>query len=437
MFFADFDRILHTCLGGKKSPKDFTRDLLNNITEFEDADNPLNDLSDELLRKLYTGDRKIRNTARAILPYLDTNKFANYLTDICQDGAAECIVASLAEKNIVTCQHELIDDLTELYKNILIDSTKTKRASAKKSESSEDSNIREYLALMKELFYSAKTLLYTSMSRPVYDFYVPNDLYDPLSKQGCVFDPLARHGKKRIPAAEVLLSPNRKFTVITGTGGLGKTMLMRYLILTMIKNYPTAKKIPVVIKLREFNNDCTDLAEFIVKQVPIIDISEHMKNGDCVFLLDGMDEIKSSYIKPFEKQLSDMAQKYPKNTFIMSSRPISNFIALEKFTVYELAPFTKEQALEMIDKAVYCPETPEVKVNFRKQLDETLFKDHQDFAENPLLLTIMLMTFERYARIPAKRYVFYREAFDTLVEKHDATKVGYSRLYQTHMFPEE
>ena len=47
----------------------------------------------------------------------------------------------------------------------------------------------------------------------------------------------------------------------------------------------------------------------------------------------------------------------------------------------------------------------------------------------------MLMTYEQHARIPEKRYVFYREAFDTLVNKHDSTKIGYDRAYKTGMFP--
>lgn len=54
-----------------------------------------------------------------------------------------------------------------------------------------------------------------------------------------------------------------------------------------------------------------------------------------------------------------------------------------------------------------------------------------------MLLTIMLMTYERYARIPYKRHVLYRDAFFTLAEKHDATKIGFERAYRTKMTPEE
>lgn len=102
-----------------------------------------------------------------------------------------------------------------------------------------------------------------------------------------------------------------------------------------------------------------------------------------------------------------------------------------------MAPFTKEQALQLIDQLVYRPESPKLKASFRREVDESLWETHRDFVENPLLLTIMLMTYERYARIPYKRHVFYRDAFFTLAEKHDATKIGFERAYRTKMTPEE
>ena len=80
-----------------------------------------------------------------------------------------------------------------------------------------------------------------------------------------------------------------------------------------------------------------------------------------------MDEIKSWYLTQFEKELSDLADRYPENNFILSSRPISDFIALSKFDVYELAPFSKEQALQLIEQLVYRPESPELKASFRRE----------------------------------------------------------------------
>ena len=171
--------------------------------------------------------------------------------------------------------------------------------------------------------------------------------------------------------------------------------------------------------------------------IKIKKLEEYLKEGKCVFLLDGMDEISTKRLKKFEKELDELANTYPDNMYILSSRPISDLIALSKFEVYTLAPFTKDQSLALIDRLVYRPETPELKENFRREVDESLYATHSEFVENPLLLTIMFMTYERYARIPAKRHTFYKEAFYTLAEKHDSTKIGFDRAYKTGMFPEE
>lgn len=127
------------------------------------------------------------------------------------------------------------------------------------------------------------------------------------------------------------------------------------------------QKLPIVIQLKDFDADCTDLIAYIKERIHIQNLEEYVRSGKCVFLLDGMDEIKSWYLTQFEKELSDLADRYPENNFILSSRPISDFIALSKFDVYELAPFTKEQALQLIDQLVYRPESPELKASFRRE----------------------------------------------------------------------
>lgn len=62
-----------------------------------------------------------------------------------------------------------------------------------------------------------------------------------------------------------------------------------------------------------------------------------------------------------------------------------------------------------------------------KALDENLYDKHTSFASNPLLLNIMLLTYDNYAEIPEKLHLFYANAFETLYSKHDATKGGYKR----------
>lgn len=72
--------------------------------------------------------------------------------------------------------------------------------------------------------------------------------------------------------------------------------------------------------------------------------------------------------------------------------------------------FSNEQALQLIDKLEYCPEEPRFKQQFREKLEKEYFRTHSGFVRNPLLLTLMLMNYRRFADVPEKKYVFYEQA---------------------------
>lgn len=83
---------------------------------------------------------------------------------------------------------------------------------------------------------------------------------------------------------------------------------------------------------------------------------------------------------------------------------------------------TKVQALSLISKLEY---DQELKEKFYKSLEHELFQKFKSFASNPLLLTIMLMTFEERISMPDNKTDFYDQAFSTLFHKHDAMKKGH------------
>lgn len=62
----------------------------------------------------------------------------------------------------------------------------------------------------------------------------------------------------------------------------------------------------------------------------------------------------------------------------------------------------------MIDNLDFRPDEPVIKEKFRAELQNTLFVTHREFTQNPLLLTIMLMTYEQFAEIPSK-CIFFTE----------------------------
>ena len=72
-----------------------------------------------------------------------------------------------------------------------------------------------------------------------------------------------------------------------------------------------------------------------------------------------------------------------------------------------------------------------IKAKFVGELEKNLFDKHKSFAENPLLLTIMLLTYESNAQIPENLNDFYERAFLALFSMHDATKEAYCRETKT------
>lgn len=126
----------------------------------------------------------------------------------------------------------------------------------------------------------------------------------------------------------------------------------------------------------------------------------------------------------FFKKLDSFCDRYSDNYFILSSRPYSDFVEFQRFTIYTLCNLTKPQAISLINKIDF---DVKIKEQFVVALENKLYDQHRSFASNPLLLNIMLLTFDNYAEIPEKLHLFYSNAFETLYSKHDATKAGYRR----------
>ena len=119
--------------------------------------------------------------------------------------------------------------------------------------------------------------------------------------------------------------------------------------------------------------------------------------------MDGLDEIQSTIRENFDTDLEAFIKSYPGNTIVITSRPVFSFITYSKFSVFDIQELTKEQALELVQKLEFWDTA--AKENFMKDLDRHLYTSHYQFASNPLLLTIMLMTYTTFGEVPAKMHV--------------------------------
>lgn len=222
-----------------------------------------------------------------------------------------------------------------------------------------------------------------------------------------------------------------KHLVIEGTGGIGKSMLLRYLFL---KTAMDGHYIPVLLTLRKISNQTTDetgkidlfrlidtcMAEF-KGRLPREQFEYSLDRGKYLFLLDGLDEVKQELANKTIEAIQTFCQQYPDNPCIITSRPWQNLMPLETFTVVQSGALRKAHAVELASKL--DPENEKTD-EFCRQLKENLFDRHEDFAENPLLLGMMFLTFRRTNSIPDHLADFYGKTFDALYSLHDSTNKG-------------
>lgn len=272
----------------------------------------------------------------------------------------------------------------------------------------------EYLIKVEKNISMAKTILYGQTPRYLYSFFECMNVANE---------------KETIDVSDVnnLLNKGNKI-IITGTGGIGKSMLMRHFFLNTITNTPY---IPILVELRglnEYSIDSILIEEYIYKVLKIFGFhleEEYYKYSletGCYFILfDGYDEVKNANSQKVTQEIIDFSNKYSSNHVVVSSRPLDEFVGWSDFKEYSALPLNKEQALSLISRLDY---DQDLKDKFYKQLDDELFEKYESFASNPLLLTIMLMTFEERVSIPDSKTDFYEQAFSTLFHRHDAMKKG-------------
>lgn len=303
-------------------------------------------------------------------------------------------------------------------------------------------HFEQYLKNAKEKYSTIKTLFYSDQPKPFYAFYVCNDIERkiPVSSKFETFDRYITIENVTVKS----LTQCFRFVILAGTGGLGKSMMMRHLLLNSIESYAEMHIIPVFIPLKDFDENVDSLFDYAFSKITNLcgsitaeQFGEVLQEGKCLLLFDGLDEIGSTCSKRFERELEAFTDKYPENNFVISSRPYQTFISYSRFEVLKLKPFSKQQALMLIDNLEFRPDEPIIKEKFRVALNESLFRTHSTFIQNPLLLTIMLLTFEQYAEVPSKMHQFYREAFAALSVKHDANKGAYKRALKTGLTAEK
>lgn len=229
-----------------------------------------------------------------------------------------------------------------------------------------------------------------------------------------------------------IIDIDEKNIVLEGTVGQGKSIFMRYL---TYQEARLGKRIPIFLELRklETNQSLEDaVSSTIAEWIPIFSKKNfHVlaESGNLVLFLDGFDEVSRDKIKGFLNEIERWHRYYPKMQMIISSRPGDDIQNINAFKVSQLDPYKYPEQKALIDKLV---QEADVR-NILKESIEESNSEIKGLLTTPLMVTLYVMIYRASSELPKTQSEFYKNIFSILSTRHDKTKPGYKREFNSSL----
>jgi len=275
---------------------------------------------------------------------------------------------------------------------------------------------KEYLQRAYNYYSSSKTLVFGNQQKKLEDFYYPLTLE-------CLLD---NNKNEKFTTSTLKFEddfiPKFKKILIVDNGGMGKSTIMKWLFLSVIKQ---RKGIPVFIELRKLKDKKTVLDEIIQELNPIDEnleklvIQKLIAQGNFIFFFDGYDEIADEDREFVTSDLQKFITKTSNNLFIITSRPEMALNTFSEFKEFNVKALLKSEAFELIKK---IGNNSEKSLNLIKKLNDDDIENINEFLQSPLLVSLLYKKFEHRENIPLNLQEFYYDVFEALFQDHDLTK---------------
>src|SRR4030042_12895 len=264
-----------------------------------------------------------------------------------------------------------------------------------------------------------KTLWQVDRAVNVDEFYCDSHLIAPTKNGG-------KEKRRLINNVSDFFRNNNSKVVIKGIAGQGKSIFLRYL---CIREFESGNKIPIFIELRRIQTDET-LFDHISKFFETLDLTiDHelfkiiAKSGNFIFFLDAFDEIDSSITQKILNEIEQLASTSTNCPFIITTRHNSAIVMSSLFDVWNLDDLRENEYKNVINKLAESNENA-------KSIIQKIEAHKSSVAEllcTPLMVTLLIISYNSFQKIPEQLSEFYESIFYTLLQRHDGSKPGFTR----------
>ncbi len=213
-------------------------------------------------------------------------------------------------------------------------------------------------------------------------------------------------------------------SVIMGTAGQGKSILLRFL---TIQEALQAKTLPLFFELRKLGPD--PVKEEILKKLQNWELAKSpqeleqlLEQGRISLLFDAFDELSIARRRDFLDDVKGLHAKYPQLKIVVSARPDSGILSeswLHPYTIHPLN-FTDIEALIRIYAA---KDDADLMITRVQDADIKV----QELLRSPIFVVLLVIRFEEWREVPRSIVAFYEDLFDALARRHNRDASGLKR----------
>lgn len=231
--------------------------------------------------------------------------------------------------------------------------------------------------------------------------------------------------KKRIEcslkADDLINLPDEKVAVVLGEPGMGKTTMMYYLVRKVSKEANSL--FPILVKLADFCKTQKPLEDFLLDSVanyiagPVMQdvVRNAIQEQQALILLDGLDEVLRNEYNSVTERIQSFIASHKNCRVIITSRKAGFQSHKVPYRLYEIDKLPFVEIENFINKWFPTGTDLARRIEANNRIRE--------LAQNPFLLSIICLIFEKDHNLPQRRVELYQKCAITLLALFDEKQV--------------